>query len=217
LAAISVSMDEHQIMNLIRASLEIHLIRHGETAWSLTGQHTSRTDLPLTEKGAQEARELRERLRGQDFDRVFTSPRLRARQTCELSGWAGRSQTEPDLAEWEYGDYEGRRSVDIREERPDWDIFTDGCPGGESPAQITERADRLIARLRTYTGRIALFSHGHFGRVFGARWIGLPLDQARHFSLGTASVSVLGQSDRPSDAPVIIQWNLLPAQVAPVA
>lgn len=198
-------------MNTTTAPLEIHFIRHGETAWSLTGRHTGRTDLPLTAKGEHEARELRERLRRLTFDHVFTSPRQRARQTCELSGWAACAHIDSDLSEWDYGDYEGRRSDEIHAERPGWDIFTDGCPAGESPEQVAARADRLIARLRTCPGRIALFSHGHFGRVFGVRWIGLTLGAARHFSLGTASVSVLGQGARPADPPVIRQWNLLPA------
>jgi probable phosphoglycerate mutase len=204
-------------MNAPGSPLEIHFIRHGETAWSLTGQHTGRTDLALTPKGEHEARELRERLRHLSFDHVFTSPRHRARQTCELSGWAACVHIDPDLAEWDYGDYEGRRSVEIHAERPGWDIYTDGCPAGESPGQITARADDLIARLRTYSGRVALFSHGHFGRVLGVRWIGLPVVQACHFALGTASLSVLGQGERPDDPPVIMQWNLRPAHTAPTA
>lgn len=204
-------------MNAPDSSLEIYFIRHGETAWSITGHHTGRTDLPLTVQGEHAARELRERLRHLSFDHVFTSPRHRARQTCELSGLAACAQIDADLAEWDYGDYEGRRSVDIHAERPEWDLFNDGCPGGESPDQFAARADRLIAHLRTLSGRVALFSHGHFGRGFGVRWIGLPIDAARHLSLGTASVSVLGQGTRPTDPPVILQWNLLPAHTAPAA
>lgn len=198
-----------------RSPLEVYLIRHGETAWSLTGQHTGRTDLPLTIPGEHAARELRERLRHLAFDYVFTSPRHRARQTCELSGLAACAHIDPDLAEWDYGDYEGRRSVDIQTEHPGWDIFADGCPAGESVGQIAARADRMIVRLRTFSGKIALFSHGHFGRVFGVRWIGLPVETARHFSLGTASVGVLAQGDHPDGPPVILQWNLLPAHTAP--
>ena len=204
-------------MNAPRAPAEIYFIRHGETAWSLTGHHTGRTDLPLTVAGEHEARELRVRLRHLAFDHVFTSPRHRARQTCELSGWAACAQIDPDLAEWDYGDYEGRRTVDIRVQRPDWDIFNDGCPAGESPGQVSARADRLIARLRALSGRTAVFSHGHFGRVFGVRWIGLPVVEARHFSMGTASLCVLGQGSHPSDPPVIAQWNLLPAPSGPAA
>jgi len=191
---------------------EFYLIRHGETAWSLTGQHTGRTDLPLTQRGEQEARELRERLRPLTFDRVFVSPRKRARQTCEICERAASATTDPDLAEWDYGDYEGRRSLEIHAERPGWDIFTDGCPGGESPEQVIARADCLIARLRMHTGRVAVFSHGHFGRVLGVRWIGLAVVEARHFLLGTASLSVLGQGSDRMDPPVIVQWNLLPAE-----
>jgi len=189
--------------------MEIYFIRHGETAWSLTGQHTGRTDLPLTAHGETEARDLGTRLNNVLFDHVFTSPRLRARRTCELTGHA-TAIVEPDLAEWDYGDYEGRRSDEIHAERPSWDIFDDGCPGGESPAQITARADRLIAHWRTLTGRVAVFSHGHFGRVIGARWIGLPLGDARHLVLGTASYSVLGHERDRTDRPQIIQWNILP-------
>jgi probable phosphoglycerate mutase len=189
--------------------MELYFIRHGETAWSRTGQHTSRSDLPLTEQGEQEARELGERLHHVSFDFVFTSPRLRARRTCELAGLANAA-IEPDLVEWDYGDYEGRSSDEIHAERPAWDIYTDGCPGGESPAQITMRVDRLIVHWRTLSGRIAVFSHGHFGRVLGARWIGLPVTQARHFVLGTASYSVLGHEHDRADKPVITQWNILP-------
>ena len=202
-------MDTHQNMNAPSPLLEIYFIRHGETAWSLTGHHTGRTDLPLTVNGEHEARDLRVRLRHLTFDHVFTSPRHRARQTCELSGWAANAQIDPDLAEWDYGDYEGRRTADIHGERPGWDIFTDGCPAGESSEQVAARADRLITRLRALSGRVAVFSHGHFGRVFGIRWIDLPIGQARHFILGTASLSVLGQGSRPTDPSVIIQWNLL--------
>ena len=150
-----------------------YLIRHGETAWSLSGQHTGRTDIPLTEQGEQDARKLGERLHAVRFRRVFTSPLQRARRTCELTGLNEVAEIEPDLAEWDYGDYEGQRPVDIRKGRPDWNLFRDGCPRGESPAQVSERADRLIARLRTLEGNIAIFSHGHFGRVLAARWIGL--------------------------------------------
>src|SRR5580693_8786728 len=140
------------------------LIRHGETEWSLSGQHTGRTDIPLTEQGEQDARKLGERLRGLDFSRVFTSPRVRAQRTCELVGLIPDAEIEPDLAEWDYGDYEGKRSSDISQVRPDWNLFRDGCPNGESPGQISDRADRLIARLRTLEGNVVLFSHGHFGR-----------------------------------------------------
>jgi broad specificity phosphatase PhoE len=193
--------------------MELYFIRHGETAWSLTGRHTGRSELPLTETGEREARELGRRLRHVSFDQVFTSPRLRARRTCELAGWANAT-VEPDLAEWDYGDYEGRRSDEIHAERPAWDIYTDGCPGGESPAQIVARVDRLITRWRTLAGRTAAFSHGHFGRILGARWIGLPVTQARHLTLGTASYSVLGHEPDRADRPVIVQWNILPERMS---
>ena len=182
-------------------------MRHGETAWSFSGQHTGRTDIPLTEQGEQDARGLAERLLALKFSRVFTSPLQRARRTCELAGLGKVAEIEPDLAEWDYGDYEGQRPVDIRKARPDWNVFRDGCPGGESPAQVSGRADRLIARLRTLEGNIALFSHGHFGRVLGARWIGLQIRQAQHLLLGTASVSILGYEHNKVEAPAIILWN----------
>jgi broad specificity phosphatase PhoE len=185
----------------------LYLMRHGETAWSLSGQHTGRTDIPLTEQGEQDARKLAERLRTVEFSRVFTSPLQRARRTCELAGLGKVAEIEPDLAEWDYGDYEGQRPVDIRKARPDWNVFRDGCPGGESPAQVSKRADQLIARLRTLEGNIALFSHGHFGRVLGARWIGLEIRQAQHLLLGTASVSILGYEHNLAEAPAIVLWN----------
>jgi broad specificity phosphatase PhoE len=143
----------------------LYLVRHGETAWSLSGQHTGRTDIPLTEQGELDARELAERLRGVRFSRVFTSPLQRARRTCELAALNKVGEIEPDLAEWNYGNYEGLRTKDIRRGRPDWNVFRDGCPGGESPAQVSKRADLMIARLRTLEGDLAIFSHGHFGRV----------------------------------------------------
>jgi broad specificity phosphatase PhoE len=185
----------------------LYLMRHGETAWSLSGQHTGRTDIPLTEQGEQDARKLADRLRTVKFSRVFTSPLQRARRTCELAGLGNLAEIEPDLAEWDYGEYEGQRPADIRKARPDWNVFRDGCPGGELPAQISERADRLIARLRTLEGNIAIFSHGHFGRVLGARWIGLGIRQAQHLLLGTASVSVLGYEHNLAEAPAIVLWN----------
>jgi probable phosphoglycerate mutase len=185
----------------------IHLIRHGETAWSLSGQHTGRTDLPLTAPGEDAARKLAPRLREIPFARVFTSPRQRARRTCELAGLGAPAETEPDLAEWDYGDYEGRLTADIRKEQPDWNIFRDGCPHGESPAQVSARADRLIARLRLLDGNIALFSHGHFGRALAARWIGLPVGEGQRFQLDTASLSIFSFEHGCAAAPVIALWN----------
>ena len=188
----------------------IYLIRHGETEWSLSGQHTSRTDIPLTEQGEQDARELAERLRAVRFSRVFTSPRQRARRTCALAGLGAVAEVEPDLTEWDYGDYEGQRSADILQARPNWNVFRDGCPRGETPAQISDRANRFIARLRVLDGNVALFSHGHFGRVLAARWIGLPVSEARHFLLSTASLSILGYEHNFAEESAIVLWNAVP-------
>ena len=152
-----------------------YLIRHGETEWSLAGRHTSRTDIPLTEQGERDARQLGGRVNAASITRAFTSPRQRTQRTAALVGLTPVPEIEPDLAEWDYGDYEGQRSVDIRQRRPDWNLFRDGCPRGELPAQLSDRADRLIARLRALDGNVALFSHGHFGCVLGVRWIGLPV------------------------------------------
>lgn len=195
------------VKDLRSAPLRLYLIRHGETAWSLSHQHTSRTDIPLTEQGEYEASQLGERLRSTTFTRVFTSPRQRVRQTCALAELSLIAEVELDLAEWDYGDYEGKRSVDIRRERPDWNIFRDGCPQGEMPAQVSDRADRLIARLRALDGNIALFSHGQFGCVLAARWIGLPVIDGPHFLLGTASLSILGYDPDHPEIPVISLWN----------
>lgn len=185
----------------------IYLIRHGETAWSLTGQHTGRTDLPLTSHGEDEARELAQRLKDLSFSYVITSPLLRARQTCELAGLKATAEIEQDLAEWDYGDYEGQRSVDIRRQHDDWNVFRDGCPAGESPEQVAVRADRLIVHLRTLEGNVALFSHGQFGRVLAARWIGLQLIDAQHFSLDTASLSILDHDPHHPEVAIIDLWN----------
>jgi broad specificity phosphatase PhoE len=187
--------------------VRLYLVRHGETEWSLSGRHTGRTDLPLTPRGEDRARLLAQRLRDITFARVFTSPLQRARQTCELAGLGGMAEIEPDLAEWNYGDYEGERTVDIHKNRPSWDLFRDGCPDGETPVQIAERADRLIARLRSLDGNIALFSHGHFGCVLTVRWIGLPVVEGAHFPLGTASTSILGYAPGHSDTPAILLLN----------
>jgi len=185
----------------------VYLIRHGETAWSISGQHTGRTDIPLTARGEREAQALGEALRAVRFSRVFTSPRQRARRTCELVGLDAATELEPGLAEWDYGDYEGQRSVDIRERRPDWNLFRDGCPHGESPTDVSDRADRLIAQFRSLQGNMAVFSHGHFGRVLAARWIGLPVRQAQHFLLSTASVSILGDEQNSTEESAIVLWN----------
>jgi probable phosphoglycerate mutase len=185
----------------------LYLVRHGETEWSLSGQHTSRTDIPLTPRGEEKARALAARFQGIQFVRVLTSPRQRARKTCELAGLGAQAQIEPDLAEWDYGDYEGMLTADIHKSRPNWNIYRDGCPNGESPAQISDRVDRLIARLRGVDGNIALFSHGHLGRVLAARWIGLPVTEAQRFQLDTASLNILGHEPNHGDSPVIELWN----------
>ena len=193
------------------APLQIYFIRHGETAWSLSGQHTGRTDVPLTPHGEAMARELATALKGIDFSLVLTSPRLRARTTCKLAGFDGtRVQLEPNLAEWDYGDYEGLRTAEIHEMHPAWDVWKDGCPGGETPAGVSERADHLIARLidaSDITGNVIAFSHGQFGRVLAARWIGLPMIQGQHFAIAPASISILGfEADHPHRR-VISLWN----------
>jgi len=185
----------------------IYLIRHGETAWSLTGQHTGRTDIPLTAQGERVASGLEERLRAVKFNHVFTSPLLRARRTGELAGFGAVAEIAADAVEWDYGDYEGRRTEDIRNERPGWNIFEDGCPGGESPEQVSNRADQLIARFRNLEGNVAIFSHGQFGRVVGARWIGLSTRHAQLFLLSTASVSILGYGHDTRSESVIVSWN----------
>ena len=185
----------------------IFLVRHGETAWSVSGRHTGRSDIPLTAPGEEAARALGPRMNAVAFSAVLTSPAQRARRTCELAGLARTAAIEPDLAEWDYGDYEGRRSAEILGERPGWMIFRDGCPGGETPEQVSDRADRLIARFRTMGGDVAAFSHGHFGRVLAARWIGLHVVEARGLLLNTASLSILGyEHDNPAE-PVLALWN----------
>ncbi len=188
----------------------LYLVRHGETAWSLSGRHTGRTDIPLTGKGEQEARTLAGRLYGVSFNHVFTSPLQRARRSAELAALNRPAEIDPDLAEWDYGDYDGLRTDEIRTEWPDWNIFKDGCPQGESPTQVSLRADRVIARLRKLEGDIAVFSHGHFGRALAARWIGLGIEQALHFLLATASLSILGYGHKLAEEPAIILWNALP-------
>jgi probable phosphoglycerate mutase len=185
---------------------EVFLARHGETDWTISRQHTGRTDLPLTARGENNAHGLRERLCGQAFDRVFVSPLLRARRTCELAGFSDRAVSVADLIEWDYGSYEGRRTDEIRRERPDWHLFRDGCPGGESVADVGARADRVIARLRSMPGHVLLFGHSHFFRVMAARWLGLPPGQANCFVLGTAALSVLGY-EHGLDNPAILLWN----------
>jgi probable phosphoglycerate mutase len=185
----------------------IYLARHGETAWSLSGQHTGLTDLPLTERGERNASRLQERLKGLTFAKVFASPLQRARRTCELAGFGAVAEIDRDLLEWDYGKYEGRRTAEIRAERPDWQLFRDGCPGGESPAQVAARADRIVSRLRAVQGDVLLFSSGHFLRVLAVRWVGIELtDHARHLMLSTASLSAVGYEGTLS-RPVVRLWN----------
>lgn len=183
-----------------------YLARHGETEWSITGQHTGRTDLPLTARGERNARRLGERLHDSNFANVFTSPLQRASRTCELSGFGAVAAAEHDLVEWNYGDFEGRTRSEIHKQQPDWDVFRDGCPGGESVADVAGRADRVIARLRDADGDVLLFSHGHFLRVLAARWLGLNPGAGRYFFLGTSALSVLGY-EHGADDPAIRLWN----------
>jgi probable phosphoglycerate mutase len=184
----------------------VYLARHGETAWSLTGQHTGLTDLPLTERGEQNARALRQRLTGLTFARVFTSPLQRAARTCELAGFGAVAEIDRDLVEWNYGQYEGRRTDQILAERPNWDLFRDGCPGGESPEQVAARADRVLGRVRPAGADVLLFSSGHFLRVLAARWLLLEPAGGRYFLLSTASLSTLAYEHNLSQ-PVIKLWN----------
>ncbi|PSB40068.1 histidine phosphatase family protein [filamentous cyanobacterium Phorm 46] len=192
------------------ALLRLYLIRHGETEWALSGRHTGSTDIPLTPNGEDEARELGKHLKDIPFTQVLISPLQRAQQTYALVGLDQAPEIEPDLTEWDYGDYEGKRSVDIRKERPDWNIFRDGCPHGEMPDQISARADRLLARLCKLDGNIALFSHGQIGAVLAARWIELAVVEAQHFPLGTASVSIFTFDSHHPTVPVIALWNAAP-------
>lgn len=184
----------------------IYLARHGETAWSLSGQHTGLTDLPLTARGERNARQLAERLRGVAFAKLFTSPLQRAARTCELAGFGTVAEVDRDLLEWNYGAYEGRRTAEIHAERPDWQLFRDGCPGGESPEQVGARADRVVRRVRAVEGNVLLFSSAHFLRTLTARWLGLEPAAGRFFLLGTAALSALGYEHNRSE-PAIQLWN----------
>jgi broad specificity phosphatase PhoE len=184
----------------------VYLARHGETAWSVSGQHTGRTDLPLTERGEEQARALGRRLRAVAFAKVLTSPSQRAVRTCALAGFGAAAEIDPELAEWDYGDYEGRRTAEILAERPDWQLFRDGAPGGETPEQVGVRADRAIARIRAVRGDVLLVSSAHIPRVLAARWLGLPASGGRYLVLGTASLSLLGYEHDLSE-PAIRLWN----------
>jgi broad specificity phosphatase PhoE len=184
----------------------IYLARHGETIWSREGRHTGRTDLPLSECGEHNAKRLRERLAGLVFAKVLTSPLQRARRTCELAGFGTTAELDPDLVEWNYGDYEGLRTADIRANRPSWELFRDGCLNGESPVEIAARADRVVTCVRSIQDNVLIFSSGHFLRVFAARWLGLESIFGKYLMLDTASLSALGYEHDWSD-PAIRFWN----------
>jgi broad specificity phosphatase PhoE len=194
-------------MSALNSALpDVYLARHGETAWSLSGQHTGRTDIPLTERGEENALRLRGWLEGITFTEVLVSPLRRARRTCQLAGFAAVAKVIPDLLEWDYGEYEGRLTADIRRERPGWYLFRDGCPGGEPIAEVAARADRVVARLRADGGRVLIFGHAHFTRILAARWMGLATEDAEHFVLSTASLSIVGYEHNRDD-PAILLWN----------
>jgi broad specificity phosphatase PhoE len=183
---------------------QLWIVRHGETEWSALGRHTSRTDLPLVEKGRTEAASLAPRLAETAFDTVLVSPRRRARETAELAGLGDRAVVDEDLAEWDYGDDEGVTSAQIHQTRPGWMIFTDGPSGGETVAQVSGRADRVVARVQGYGGRTIAFSHGHFSRVLAARWVELPAADGAHLRLDTAAVCILGWE---RETPAVVRWN----------
>jgi probable phosphoglycerate mutase len=183
---------------------ETVLVRHGETEWTISRQHTSRTDVPLTDRGRERAGALAERLARRRFALVLTSPRRRAADTCRAAGFPGAT-VDGDLVEWDYGDYEGRTTAEIREERPGWTLWHDGAPGGETAEEVTARADRVIERIRAVDGDVAVFSHGHFLRVLAARWLGLPAADGRLFALDPGSTSTIGWE---REQPVLLSWNL---------
>jgi broad specificity phosphatase PhoE len=187
-------------------SQQIYLIRHGETEWSLSGQHTGVTDLPLTENGRKVAKLLKPALAKETFALVLTSPLERARETCELAGLGARAEIDSDLMEWNYGQYEGLTPKQIHAQAPEWMLFNDGCPGGESPEQVGARVDRVIARVRAVEGHVALFAHGHIFRVFAARWLGLPATAGCHFLLDTATLNILGYY---RGIPAVKRWNAM--------
>lgn len=184
----------------------VYLVRHGETAWSLSGQHTGLTDVPLTKRGERNASRLNKRLQGLNFAQVFTSPLQRAAQTCALAGFGSVATEDKDLVEWDYGEYEGITTPEIHQSRPGWDIFNDGCPGGELLSEIAARADRVVERIRAIDDNVLLFSHSHFLHVLAARWLGLDPGLGRHFFLGTAALSIVGYHHDRED-PVIRLWN----------
>jgi broad specificity phosphatase PhoE len=184
---------------------EVWLARHGETDWSAAGRHTGRTDVPLNDNGRAAAIRLGDVLAGQVFDLVLTSPLQRARDTCELAGFGALAQVDPDLREWDYGDYEGITTTEIRKQRPGWTAFADGCPGGETLAEVGARADRVIERVRSVEGRVVVFGHGHSLRVLAARWVELGPDGGARLALGTATISILGWE---REVATINSWNM---------
>ncbi|WP_064710893.1 histidine phosphatase family protein [Rhizobium bangladeshense] len=185
---------------------EIYLVRHGETEWSLSGRHTGRSDIPLTANGEAAARKLAERLTGPSFSAVWSSPSARARKTCALAGFGSAALIRDDLAEWDYGAYEGVTTKEILAGRPGWQLFRDGCPNGETAADVGARADAVIGGLRETAGAVLIFSSSHFLRVLAARWLGLPPQGGAHFVLDTATISVLGYEHDLTE-PVIRRWN----------
>jgi len=187
---------------------QVFLLRHGETEWSLSGQHTSRTDIPLTDNGRRLAESLAPLLAKESFGLVHTSPMQRARETCELAGLAECAEIDPDLNEWDYGDYEGLTPDEIHAGAPEWMIFQDGCPGGESPAQVSARVDRVIERVRSVQRDVALFTHGHVARVLAVRWIGLPVECGSNFLLDTATLNILSSY---RGIPAVKRWNAIPS------
>lgn len=195
------------------SSLQIYFIRHGETAWSLSDRNAGRTDLPLTPHGESMALDLAPILKRIPFSLVLSSPLLRARMTCKLAGFEDFVQIEPGLTEWDYGDYEGLRSTDIRTLHSDWNMWKTGGPSGETPMDLETRADMIIARLQKLNGNILLFSHGQLGRVLAARWIGLPVAEGQHFTLAPASISILGFEVNYPERRVISLWNAMPAHL----
>lgn len=184
--------------------MEVVLVRHGETEWSLSGRHTGSTDIPLTENGRRQAQGLGRRLSDRRFALVLSSPLIRARDTCRLAGLGDAMRVRDDLREWDYGEYEGLKTADVRRERPDWYLFDDGCPGGEDAASVGARVDRVIAEARSAEGDVAIFGHGHCLRVLAARWLELPPQRGGSFVLSTASVSVLGSEHA---RPAVLRWN----------
>ncbi len=195
-------------MNTIKKN--IYLIRHSETAWSLSGQHTGRTDIPLTKQGEEDAAFIGKKLSAHTFTTILCSPLKRAKETCKIAGFQPYAQEDPDLMEWNYGDYEGLTTPQIWEKSPEWNIFSQGAPGGESPSDVTFRANKILNNIQSCQGDVALFSHGHFLRALTAIWLNLPIEEGRHFALAPASISILGFERQ---TPVIVLWNLSKIQL----